>query len=209
MVLPTDLVGHEPLRNALATARAFGFLGPGPLEDHITHAGRFLAALGPRLTGRAVDLGAGGGLPGLVLALARPEVRWAFLDANQRRTAALREAVHALDLGERVDVHTGRAEEFGQDADHRGAYNVVVARSFGPPAVVAECAAPLLQAGGHLAVSEPPDGGVDRWPTDGLALLGLTPAPTPDPGIFVARCQEPAGDRYPRRTGIPSKRPLF
>ena len=48
-----------------------------------------------------------------------------------------------------------------------------MARSFGPPAATAECAAPLLRPGGALVVSEPPGGAGDRWDADGLAALGL------------------------------------
>lgn len=209
MSSPTDLVGHEGLRSALATARALGFLGPGPIDDHIEHALRFHAALGARLQGRALDLGAGGGLPGLVLALAQPEVEWVFLDAHQRRTAALDAAVEALDLGKRVQVVNARAEEAGHDPALRGRHDVVVARSFGPPAVVAECAGPLLAVGGTLAVSEPPAGGDDRWPASGLGALGLVPLPSPTRAIFLATQASPAPDRYPRRVGVPSKRPLF
>lgn len=209
MSAPTGPVGDPALRNALATARALGFLGPGPVEDHIHHALRFAAALGPRLRGRALDLGAGGGLPGLVLAVADPAVTWVFVDASQRRTAALAAAVADLDLGARVSVLCGRAEEVARDPAHRSAYDAVVARSFGPPAVVAECAAPLLRPGGALAVSEPPDDAPGRWPEEGLALLGLAPVPSSDAGVFVAEQRAEAGERFPRRVGIPAKRPLF
>lgn len=210
MLSPTDLVGHETLRSALATARALGFLGPAPVEEHIRHALRFQAALGARMAGRALDLGAGGGLPGLVLALADPGVTWTFLDAHQRRTSALEAAVRALGLGAHVSVVTARAEVFGRDPANRAAYDLVVARSFGPPAVVAECAAPLLRLHGHLAVSEPPEGKKgERWPAAGLAAIALAEAASPDPGIAVLQLVGPVDHRYPRRVGIPAKRPLF
>ena len=56
----------------------------------------------------------------------------------------------------------------------------MTARSFGPPAATAECAAPLLAVGGLLVVSEPPDG-PDRWPADALAALGLEPSDSTSP----------------------------
>lgn len=159
---------------------------------------------------RAVDLGAGGGVPGLVLALALPSSRWTLLDASHRRTAFLRDAVERLGLAARVAVRTSRAEAAGRDHELRQGADVVVARGFGPPPVTAECAAPLLRPGGVLVVSEPP-GGADRWPADGLAMVGLAldARRAGPPALVRLRQVEPASDRYPRRTGQPSKRPLW
>src|SRR3546814_3548101 len=90
-----------------------------------------------------------------------------------KRCAFLREAVEALGADERVEVVEGRAEEIGR-GEMRRVVDAVIARSFGPPAATAECAAPLLRAGGLLVVSEPPEA-LDRWPEDGLAMLGMAP----------------------------------
>jgi 16S rRNA (guanine527-N7)-methyltransferase len=111
---------------------------------------------------------------------------------------------------------TSRAEEHARVAGERGAYDLVVARSFASPGVTAECAAPLLRLGGHLVVSEPPSGDpADRWPSGALGQLGLgEPAGVvvdgPEPTHLVRiRLETPTADRYPRRVGIPAKRPLF
>lgn len=204
------------LTDLLEEARQRGFLGPGPVEPHLDHARAFAVAAGPAPV-RAVDLGAGGGLPGLVLAAEFwPEAEWVFVDAQQKRTAFLREAVEDLHLDGRVSVITERAEVVGQDADHRGAYDLVVSRSFGPPPVTLECAAPLLRVGGAFVVSEPPASPLtQRWPDAGLAELGCGPAASQivgdDPGYHFARIPlvSPTSARYPRRVGIPGKRPLF
>jgi 16S rRNA (guanine527-N7)-methyltransferase len=204
------------LIDLLEEARQRGFLGPGPVEPHLDHARAFAVAAGPPPT-RAADLGAGGGLPGLVLAAeCWPEATWVYVDAQQKRTDFLREAVDELGLGGRVEVLTERAELVGQDPGHRGTYDLVVARSFGPPAVTIECAAPLLRVGGAFVVSEPPATSVaDRWPTEGIELLGCAPAVEvrigDAPGFHFARIgQVTASDpRFPRRVGIPAKRPLF
>src|SRR5262249_59495264 len=84
-------------------------------------------------------------------------------------------AVAALGLDDRATVLEGRAEALGRRSELRGAYDVVVARGFAPPAVTAECGAPFLRTGGLLVVSEPPDPTArdGRWPDDGLALCGL------------------------------------
>src|SRR5690606_21759798 len=103
----------------------------------------------------------------------------------------------------------GRAEEVGRSR-WRGRAEAVIARSFGPPAATAECAAPLLRGGGLLVVSEPPDD-VDRWPAAGLAALGLVVGPrvAEDATVQVLVQQEVCPDRFPRRVGLPAKRPLF
>jgi len=204
------------LTGLLEEARQRGFLGPGPVEPHLDHARAFAVAAG-EAPARAVDLGAGGGLPGLVLAHeVWPGTAWTFVDAQRKRTDFLAEAVEALGLDDRVVVVTERAEIIGRDAEHRRTYDLVVSRSFGRPAVVAECAAPLLRPGGRLVVSEPPATNVsDRWPTAPLATLGCAPAQAQVIGEgegyhFVRIDQaEVTADRFPRRVGIPTKRPLF
>lgn len=201
----------------LDEARRLGFLGPGPVEAHLDHADGYVAAL---LDGMepdwepdaAADLGSGGGLPGLPLALRFASSRWVLVEANGRRAAFLRAAVATVGLTGRVRVIEERAEVAGRDPALRDRCDVVVARSFGPPAVVAECAAPLLTIGGRAVVSEPPGGTPSRWPVEGLRVLGMVP------GDLVVRGQasfrillqeQRCPDRYPRRTGIPGKRPLF
>lgn len=161
---------------------------------------------------RIVDLGSGGGVPGLVLAEELPSSRWVLIDSNQRRTAFLRSAVAALDLGERVTVWEGRAEDAGRDPSLRAGHDLVVARGFGPPAVTAECAAPLLRVGGCLVVSEPPGSDGSRWPADGVSALGLQllgVAVRGEGGYAVLQLRTLCGERFSRRSGVPAKRPLF
>jgi len=195
------------LLGVLEEARQAGFLGPGPVTRHVELAGAFVAAAPPPAWG--VDLGSGGGVPGLVLAQAWPDSRWVLLDRSARRTAFLRRAVVRLGWTHRVEVRTGDAELTGTDPDHRGRHDLVVARSFGPPAVTAECAAPMLQVGGRLVVSEPPDTDPDRWPAASLAELGLAarrvvPAPA---RVQVLEQVAACPGRFPRRTA--AKRPLW
>jgi 16S rRNA (guanine527-N7)-methyltransferase len=192
------------LLRLLEEARDLGFLGPGPVTFHVEHARAYLPLL-EDVADAALDLGAGGGIPGLVLATERPDLTWVFLDAMQKRTAFLERAVDRLGL-RNVVVRTARAEEV---PDLRGAFDAVVARSFAAPPVTAECAAPLLRVGGRLIVSEPPDGGPDRW--QGAGVLGLrAPTLVPGPPALVVLVQaSPCPPHFPRRTGIPAKRPLW
>ena len=159
----------------------------------------------------AIDLGSGGGLPGLPLALAWPNSTWVLLDSSQRRTAFLAEAVETLGLMDRVAVRCQRAEAAGRDPELRGRADLVVARSFGPPSVTAECAAPLAATGGVIVVAEPPGGSSDRWPAEGLAELGLSRGVTVSIPVALQRLEVTSRcpDRFPRRDGIPAKRPLF
>ncbi len=112
-----------------------------------------------------------------------------------------------------MTVVSERAELAGRRPELRGRLDAVVARGFGPPAVTAECASPFLRVGGVLVVSEPPDAAatLSRWPGAGCAALGLELVRVLDaPFSFaVLRQVEPCADRYPRRVGIPEKRPLF
>ncbi len=207
----------ERLRDVLAEARRRGFLGPGPVEPHLLHAARFGDALSAGAPpgwepAAAGDLGSGGGLPGLPLALRFPSTLWFLIEANGRRAAFLREALVELDVEGRVRVVEERAEVVGRDCHLRTRLDLVVARSFGRPAAVAECAAPLLGVGGRAVVSDPPGGAPDRWPAAGLDRLGLRAGPTvvASGSSFQVLIQHRlCDDRYPRRTGVPAKRPLF
>jgi 16S rRNA (guanine527-N7)-methyltransferase len=216
---------HSPtaLRDVLDEAREAGFLGPGPVEDHLVHAEGFAAvARGLTIDGSSpsiLDLGSGGGLPGLVVATAWPESTLMLLEANGRRARFLRRSIRRLGLPDRVSVLQERAEVAGRDREYRAAFDGVLARSFGRPAVVAECSAPLLRVGGWLIVSEPPpEAGTapsgeteDRWPAEELGRFGLEPIRIVRHGASyqVLRQTELCSERFPRRDGVPAKKPLF
>lgn len=229
---------------ALGEARRLGFLGPGPVEFHVAHAVGFAEAVEERrhadgLAGPPagfLDLGTGGGIPGLVLAARWPEAAAVLLDASEVRTDTLASAISALGWDGRVRIVRARAEVAGRSPELRHQASVVVARGFGSPPVLAECAGPLLAVGGLLVVSEPPfdpsgapwppgrtgpleappasgPGAWDarRWPSEASAQLGLRPLNWYHHGFGyqVLRQEEPCPDRFPRREGMPAKRPLW
>ena len=226
------------IETVLERSRRLGFLGPGSVRVHVRHALAF-AATTPDPPGRVLDLGSGGGVPGLVLAAqVWTASDFVLLDAGERRCAFLEQAVTDLGLGPRVRVVRGRAEVAGRDPELRASFDAVVARAFGAPAVTAECGAPFLRIGGRLIVSDPPvdgeggkggdspaavaadadEGGADasprrgeRWPPDGLARVGLVVERVwTDPFHHRSlRLEQPCPDRYPRRDGVPARRPLF
>jgi 16S rRNA (guanine527-N7)-methyltransferase len=147
------------LRRALLDAQRAGFLGSRPIEEVIEHARGFVDALDD-VDGRVVDLGSGGGVPGLVIAHDRPDLRVTLLDRRAKRTDFLARVVRRLGWTERVEVVEADAEQFATAGE--GAYDAAVARGFGPPFETLRIAARLTRLGGAVVISEPPVGG-DRW----------------------------------------------
>jgi 16S rRNA (guanine527-N7)-methyltransferase len=195
---------------AIEQSRAYGFLGPGALEPVAQHATVFFivaerfVASEALSTARILDLGSGGGVPGLIGVELLPRSQWILLDAMAKRTAFLREAVASLGAADRVTVLTGRAEELARL--HTGEIDVMVSRGFGPPAVTIECAARFLCENGILVVSEPPASRGVRW--DGLARTNL--------GMEFLGCQtveqaleEQSGDRADETIDVESRTTTF
>jgi 16S rRNA (guanine527-N7)-methyltransferase len=165
----------------------------------------------PGFSGSFCDLGSGGGIPGLVLLECWPDAQATLLDGSTRRCAFLSEALTEMGIEGRAAVLEGRAETIGHTAA-RESFDLVVARSFAAPPVTAECAAPLLRINGILVVAEPPAGGAARWSEAGLELLGLTYERDFHGGQATAAVMRKIADtpeRFPRRVGIPAKRPLW
>lgn len=201
----------DGLLAVLGHSQRQGFLGPGELVTHVEHARAHVAAAQPMPGQRWCDLGSGGGVPGLVMALARPGVEFVLLDRSQRRAEFLETAVQSLELAGRVTIALGDAAELARLPEHHHAYDGVVSRAFGPPAAVAECSAGLLRPGGKLVVSEPPGNHETRWPAEPLARLGMRfSRMTEQPPTFAElECLEPPGPAYPRTWKQIRKRPLF
>jgi 16S rRNA (guanine527-N7)-methyltransferase len=133
-------------------------LGDRPVAEVILHAQAFVAALAD-VHGVVVDLGSGGGVPGLVIAVARPDLHLVLVDRRRARTDHLVRLVRRLGLTTRVDVRAADARELILPAPA----DAVVARGFGAPAVTARAAARVLRDGGLLVVSEPPHERGNRW----------------------------------------------
>jgi len=195
----------------VARAQQRGFVGGSmSARGHMEIGLAFASAVTELGAGRVADLGSGGGVPGLMVAAAADQPQVMLVESLRSRSQFLREAVVELGL-DRASVQEARAEAVGRDPRYRGQFSAVTARGFGPPAVLAECAAPLLGPDGHLLVSEPPAGDGTRWPREALLPLGLVLVDVREgqPAIAVLQRVGPCEDRYPRRVGIPGKRPLF
>ena len=209
------------LLEVLTDAQRLGFLGRGPVERHISHGTGFAAAwaevdptMAPgeaRSPRRIADLGSGGGVPGLVLAMAT-DAHLVLVDNKTRRTDWLSEAAARLGADDRISVVAHPAEEAGHDPAWRGTCDVVVARSFAGPAPTAESAAGLVRRGGLVVVSEPPET-TDRWAGLLTTQLGyeavrLLQRPEGHYAVLIAGA-EPLEERFPRTWAAQKKRPMF
>lgn len=158
---------HPRLIETLREAQRFGFFGDRDIAEAVEHARSFVDAIGPLPPGaRLLDLGSGGGLPGLVVADAYPEATVVLLDRREKRTDFLARAVRRLDWSH-VRVVVADARRWMPDDGRR--FDVVTARGFGPPEFTLRTARRLTD--GVIVVSEPP--GDDRWDPALLAELGL------------------------------------
>lgn len=165
---------------------------------------------------RALDLGSGGGVPGIVLAIARPTTSWSLVEAGRRKAGVLTTFVEALRLAN-VDVIAERAETLGRDAEHRATYDLVTARACAPLPVLAEYALPLLRPGGLLVAWKGPAGAGERHAGHAASSIlgGGEPVEHPtgvaalgDHRFILVRKVGRTPERYPRRPGEPGRRPL-
>jgi 16S rRNA (guanine527-N7)-methyltransferase len=166
-----------------------------------------------------LDLGAGAGVPGIPLAVARPDARVTLLDAAAKRCAFLEEAVLVAGLHERAEVVCARSERHASaGAPGREAYAVVLARAVSELAVLVELAAPLLRPRGLLLASKTgralekegaaADVAASRCGLVPEAPVVLPASPLDDAVCAVYRKVAPTPDWLPRREGMAAKRPL-
>jgi 16S rRNA (guanine527-N7)-methyltransferase len=160
------------------------------------------------------DLGAGGGFPGLVLAIAVPEARVALVESVGRKCAFLARAAQALGL-ENVAVVNARAEAWPAGLE---VHDVVTARALAPLPVLVEYAAPLLRRDGALVAwktrldpAEETDGAAAAAALGMSAPEALAVHPYPGAGercLYVSSKVGSTPTGYPRRPGMARKRPL-
>ena len=169
-------------------------------EARRVHVDESLAALEvvQRFEGPIVDVGSGGGAPGVPLAHALPEREVTLLEATRRKCDFLERWARELP---NATVVCGRAEEQPLDA-----WGVAVAKALAPPPVAAEWCLPLVAPGGAVALYVGPTAQADR-----VALvaqqLGAALEDSP-PGLLVLRKLGPTPAGFPRRPGVARKRPL-
>jgi len=194
---------------------------PTPIRDagravdvHVADSLAGLRVPEVRAAGRIADLGAGAGLPSLVLAAALPDTEVFAVESVGKKAEFIVRTAQAMGLAN-LEVVPLRVEEWRAG---EGTVDVVTARALAALVVLVEYAAPLLREGGHLvAWKGPADAQEERDGATAAEQVGLAPlrihAVTPFPGadrhhLHLYSKVAPTPDRYPRRPGMARKRPL-
>ena len=163
---------------------------------------------------RVVDVGSGGGLPGLPLKIVRPGLEVVLVESDRDKAAFLQRACAELRLAG-VEVVDRRAEEVGQDSRYREQFDVAVARAVAAMPVVAELCLPLVRVGGRLLAQKTEAEDVDRAAAaieklgGGAARVVAAPTVVRTTGtVVIVDKVRPTPDAYPRRAGVPARKPL-
>ncbi len=170
------------------------------------------------IPGAAVcDVGTGAGFPGLALKIFQPDLNVTLMDSLAKRLAFLQEVIDELQLTA-VRVCHMRAEDAGRAAAHREKYDVVTARAVARLSVLAEYALPLVKVGGYFVAMKGPkyeeelSDAAQALQKLGGRLAAVVPASLPglDDGRAILYIQKiaPCASTYPRRAGLPEKKPL-
>jgi len=167
---------------------------------------------------RAIDVGTGAGIPGMIMKIALPDLQMTLLDSIGKRTNFLIEVANELELTG-LEVINGRAENLGQERGHREQYDVVVARAVARLAELAELTIPFAKIGGTVIL--PKSQGVQDEVAEAAAaaeVLGAAPAVTleidkpgaspPDDMVYWMKISTTPRE-FPRRVGIPHQSPLI
>ena len=163
---------------------------------------------------RVIDVGSGGGLPGLPLKIALPRLEMTLVEADGRKAAFLTQACARLEL-DAVAIVNRRAEEAGHEPTLRESFDLAVARALAPLPALVELCLPFVRVGGRL-LAQKTHGEDLESARRAIKLLGGGPARTlPAPsglrsaGVIVAvEKVSPTPPTYPRRPGVPTRRPL-
>jgi 16S rRNA (guanine527-N7)-methyltransferase len=170
---------------------------------HILDALVGLPAVDAAPPGPLADVGSGGGLPGLVLGVVRPERELHLIEATARKAEFIAETAAAI--GVAAHVYAERSEDVAR-GPLRDACACVVARALAPPPVAVELCLPLCRPGGRLVLWSREPGGADL--ASASAALAGELLPPECPGVLVVGKLAPTPERFPRRPGVAAKRPL-
>jgi 16S rRNA (guanine527-N7)-methyltransferase len=179
-----------------------------PADARRVHVDDALAAAALVELGPVVDVGSGGGSPGIPIAAARPDLHVDLLEAQRRRCDFLERATAAFP---NVGVVCARAEEHAR-SEGREAYGTAVAQALAPPPTALEWCLPLVREGGRVLLLA---GAVDleQAAVAAAAVGGGPPEAAALPGseqrsLVVVPKVGPTPERFPRRPGVARKRPL-
>jgi 16S rRNA (guanine527-N7)-methyltransferase len=185
----------------------------GPADDLVEDCLVLVDHLGAARS--LVDVGSGGGLPGLPLKLTRPDLAVTLVEADQRKASFLVQACARLELGD-VEVVAGRAEDLGRDPRYRETFDVAVARALAAMPVLVEWCLPLVRVGGRLLAQKTTTQSV-AGAEKAIEVLGgslrevlRTPSAARRSGtVVVVEKVRPTPAGYPRRPGAAARKPLL
>jgi len=174
---------------------------------HVDEVVELLEVAAPAHGNRVVDLGSGGGVPGMVMAILRPDLRVTMLEADKRKSGFLVHVAGLLRLSG-VEVEAIRAEDAGRRAGTRETFDLATSRAAAPPDVLCELALPLLRIGGSLCalVADAPRS-LTTCATAAAACGGGVPQ-APVVGVLRVDKVSSTPAEYPRRSGVPGRRPI-
>ncbi|XAL99552.1 16S rRNA (guanine(527)-N(7))-methyltransferase RsmG [Phycisphaeraceae bacterium D3-23] len=166
---------------------------------------------------KVVDIGSGAGLPGMPIAIARPDVFITMLETTGKKADFIRGCIEALGLSN-AEVLQARAETAGQDIAHRGVYDAAVSRAVGAMSLVLEYSLPLVREEGRVLAMKGPrfeqeldDAGdaLEKLGAGELAVIDAYPESFNNDLVIVSIIKErPTPKAYPRLPGLPKKQPL-
>ncbi len=204
------MVADGPVERWLAALLATpGLTSIGdPAEAHRVHVEDALTALELVEAGPVVDVGSGGGSPGIPIAVARPELEVVLLESSRRKCDFLH---HWETEFANLRVVCARAEEHAA-AEGRDAYATALARALAAPPVAVEWSLPLVRPGGRLVLYAG-EAGEARAAAAAKQVGGRLDRVVEVPGaerrrLLVFEKVDPTPDRFPRRAGMARKRPL-
>jgi 16S rRNA (guanine527-N7)-methyltransferase len=166
-----------------------------------------------------VDVGSGGGLPGIPIKIIEPELRTTLVESTAKKARFLRRAAENLLLGG-VEVTNSRVEEIARTGAHRGAYDIATARAVARLSVVAEYCVPLLRVGGYtismkgrpeddeIAEGERAAEKLGARVSDLIRVPRLREIEKKERCLVILEKVEETPGEYPRNVGVPAKKPL-
>ncbi|MDI6791468.1 MAG: 16S rRNA (guanine(527)-N(7))-methyltransferase RsmG [bacterium] len=166
---------------------------------------------------KVLDLGTGAGFPGIPLAIYQPQIDLTLLDSMRKRAEFLKHLKCVLGLPE-IKILCGRAEEYGRDRTEREQYKLILSRAVSNLSVLAELALPFLRVGGEFLAMKGKEVREEiEAARETIALLGgrlkevteiILPMIDQKRHLVLINKEKETPDRYPRRPGIPQKRPI-
>jgi 16S rRNA (guanine527-N7)-methyltransferase len=193
----------------LEANRKFNLTGARSVEEFVPHILDSLTVV-PYIRAPYVDVGSGAGLPGIPVAIVTG-VRTLLVEATAKKAGFLKDAMAALGID--VDVMGARAEDAGRKPELRERFESATARAIASAPTALELTAPLLAVGGVAILQRGSMSVSERAALEGAALmLGCTfdadVALEGERRLILVRKTAATPERFPRRSGIPEKRPL-